>query len=54
MADAVAEAPLLLRWQGLIPSSQPQQRRLQAVSCLVLMACSPPCRSSADRALPWW
>ena len=38
MADAVAEAPLLLRWQGLIPSSQPQQRRLQAVSCLVLMA----------------
>lgn len=38
MADAVAEAPLLLRWQGLIPSSQPQQRRLQAVACLVLMA----------------
>ena len=38
MADAVAEAPLLLGWQGLIPSSQPQQRRLQAVACLVLMA----------------
>ncbi|MGC6482506.1 MAG: IctB family putative bicarbonate transporter [Synechococcus sp.] len=38
MADAVAMTPLLLRWQGLIPSSQPQQRRWQAVACLVLMA----------------
>ncbi|MEB3159008.1 MAG: IctB family putative bicarbonate transporter [Synechococcus sp.] len=38
MADAVAAAPLLLRWQGLITSSALQQRRLQTTAGLVLMA----------------
>ena len=38
MADAVAQAPLLLRWQGLTPCSAPQQRRLQTTACLMLMA----------------
>ena len=38
MADAVALAPRLLRWQGLVPSSGLQQRRLQATAGLLLMA----------------
>ena len=38
MADAVATPPLLLRWQGWLPCSSGQQKRLQATACLVLMA----------------
>lgn len=38
MADAVALAPRLLRWQGLVPCSAPQQRRLQATAGVLLMA----------------
>ena len=38
MADAVALAPRLLRWQGLVPCSAPQQRRLKATAVVLLMA----------------
>ena len=37
MAEAPAPPPLLLRWQGVLPASDPQRRRLRWLASILLM-----------------